>query len=152
MVEYWSDVGGLEKYIQSSYDAMRGAVRIRIPGRRISRSTWVGAREKIDRSARFEGAVVIGDRCRIGKNVYIRDSVIGDKCVIEDGAVVTGSVVWSDTVIEQESQVTQSVLGSWCHLEPKAVVREGSVVSNRSIIRRGVDVPPRSRLKPNSIV
>ena len=83
MFEYWNDVGGLEKYIQSSYDAMKGIVRIRIPGRKVARSTWLGARTRISRSARFEGSVIIGDRCVIGNDVYIKDSVIGDKCISE---------------------------------------------------------------------
>lgn len=150
MVEYWSDVGGLEKYIQSSYDAMKGLVQIRIPGRKVSRSSWVGARGKISRSARFEGSVIIGDRCRIGRDVYIKDSVIGDKCAIEDGAVVTGSVLWSDVIVEKEAHVTRAVLGNWCHVSEKARVLEGSVISNRCLIRKGVEIPPRTRLQPNS--
>ena len=152
MVEYWSDVGGLDKYIQSSYDAMKGLVNLAVPGRKIAHSTWIGNRETIDRSACFEGSVVIGDRCKIGKDVYIKDSVIGDMCVIEDGAAITGSVLWSDVVIEREAQINQAVLGSWCHVGERALVLEGSVVSNRSIIRKEVEVPPRTRLNPNSII
>ncbi len=152
MVEYWSDVGGLEKYINSNYDAMKGAVRIRIPGRRVGRSTWIGKREKINRSARFEGSVIIGDNCAIGRDVYIRDSVIGDKCVIEDGSSILGSVIWSDTVVETEAQITQAVLGSWCHVGQKAKILEESVISNRSLIRKGAEIPPNSRLEPNSIL
>ncbi len=152
MVEYWSDVGGLQKYIQASYDAMRGAVQIRIPGRRISRSAWVGARGKIARSARFEGSVVIGDRCEIGKNVYIKDAVIGDKCVIEDGAIITGSVLWSDVVVGAEAQINQSVVGNWCHIGEKAKILEESVLANRIFVGKSVEVPPRTRLKPNSVI
>ncbi|MBU0672814.1 MAG: NDP-sugar synthase [Candidatus Margulisbacteria bacterium] len=152
MVEYWSDVGCLEKYIESSYDAMKGAVQIRVPGKKTSRSTWIGARESIARSARFEGSVVIGDRCRIGSNVYIKDSVIGNKCVIHDGAVITGSVIWSDATVGKECQINCSVIGSWCHLEAGAQVTEGTVMSNRCLVRRGSKIPARTLLQPNSIV
>jgi NDP-sugar pyrophosphorylase family protein len=152
MVEYWNDVGGLEKYIQSSYDAMKGAVQIRIPGKRVSRSTWIGVRERINRSARFEGSVIVGDRCAIGADVYIKDSVIGDKCVIEDGAIITGSVLWSDIMLEKEAQIAQSVVGNWCHIGEKANILKGSIISNRSRIQSGSEVPSGSRLKPNSII
>ena len=152
IIGYWSDVGNLEKYIEASYDAMRGAVQIRVPGRKVSRSTWVGSREKIDRSAGFEGSVIIGDSCNIGKNVYIKDSVIGDKCTIEDGAIITGSVLWSDVVVEQEGQINQSVVGNWCHVGAKAKIAEGSVIANRTILQKGAEVPPRTRIQPNSIV
>jgi NDP-sugar pyrophosphorylase family protein len=73
-------------------------------------------------------------------------------CVIEDGAAITGSVLWSDVVIESEAQINQAVLGSWCHVGERALVLEGSVVSNRSLIRKEVEVPPRTRLNPNSII
>jgi NDP-sugar pyrophosphorylase family protein len=152
MIEYWSDVGGLEKYIQSSYDAMKGIVHVCIPGRKVARATWIGAREIIDRSARFEGAVIIGDRCTIGKNVYIKDAVIGDKCVIGDRAIITGSVLWSDNIIETDAQINQSVIGNWCHVGAKARILEGSIVSNRSLIRPNTEIPSRTRLKPNSII
>jgi NDP-sugar pyrophosphorylase family protein len=151
MVEYWNDVGGLDKYIRSSYDAMKGIVQIRIPGKRIGRSTWIGARVDIDRSARFEGSVIIGDRCSIGKDVYIKDSVIGDKCVIEDGSVITGSVLWSDTIFEKGAQIDRSVIGNWCHVGAKARILEGSIISNRTTIREQVEIPPQSRINPNSI-
>ena len=151
MIEYWNDVGGLEKYIQSSYDAMKGVVQIRIPGKRVSRSTWIGLREKISQSARFEGSVIIGDRCSIGNDVYIKDAVIGDKCVIEDGAVITGSVIWSDNIIQKKAQIDCSVIGNWCQVGEGARILAGSIVPNRCIVRKGSEVPAKSRLKPNTV-
>ena len=151
MVEYWSDVGGLEKYIHSNYDAMKGTVQIRIPGHKIGASTWVGEREEIDPSARFEGSVIIGDRCNIGKNVYIKDAVIGDKCFISDGSVITGSVIWSDTFTGIESQVSGSVVGSFCHVGAKAKVSQGSVIANRCVVHSATEIPPHTRLHPNSV-
>ena len=133
MTEYWSDVGSLDKYIQANYDALNGRVNIRIPGKKV-------------------GAGLIGERCRIGQDVYIKDSVIGDKCQIGDGAVITGSVVWSDTVIQAGAQVTQSVIGSWCHVGAKARIGANSVLANRCLVRPNTSIPPLSRLKPNSVV
>ncbi len=152
MVEYWSDVGGLEKYIQSNYDAMKGAVQIRLPGRKVSRSTWIGVREDIKQTARFEGSVIIGDCCKIGQNVYVKDSVIGDRCIIHDGAIITGSVLWSDNIAREEAYINRSVIGNWCYIEQKARVLEGTVISNRSTVREGTEIPAGTRLKPNSVV
>ncbi|MDD5383128.1 MAG: NDP-sugar synthase [Candidatus Margulisbacteria bacterium] len=152
MVEYWNDVGGVEKYIQSNYDAMKGAVQIQIPGKKVSSSTWIGAREKIDPTARFEGSVIIGDRCSIGQDVYIKDAVIGDKCAIEARSIITGSVIWSDTAVGKDAEINRSVVGNWCHIGANAHIFEGSIISNRSVVRIGGEVPPNSRLQPNSIV
>ncbi|MBU0630825.1 MAG: NDP-sugar synthase [Candidatus Margulisbacteria bacterium] len=152
MVEYWSDVGGLDKYIQSNYDAMKGLVQIRIPGNKKASSTWVGERERIDPSARFEGSVIIGDRCSIGKDVYIKDAVIGDKCVIRDGAVVTGSVLWSDVIVSSGSAVSDSVIGNFSYVGENVKVPSGSVIANRSVIRSGSTLQGSLHLKPNSII
>ncbi|MFA5114241.1 MAG: NDP-sugar synthase [Candidatus Margulisiibacteriota bacterium] len=151
MVEYWNDVGGLEKYIQSNYDAMSGALHINIPGRKVASATWLGEREQIDPSSRFEGSVIIGDRCRIGRDVYIKDSVIGDKCVIGDGAAITGSVLWPDVVVSKEARVTGAVIGSFSHLGKAAVVGEGTVMANRVVVGAGRVVPSQSRVQPDSI-
>lgn len=151
MVEYWNDVGGLEKYIQSNYDAMKGLVQLNIPGKKAASATWLGERGEINSSARFEGSVIIGDRCIIGKDVYIKDAVIGDKCVIEEGASITGSVLWSDVVVSSRSQITGSVLGNFCHVGQGAKVGNGSIIANRSVIRANADIPSATRLKPDSI-
>lgn len=151
IIEYWSDVGGLSQYIDSCYDAMRGTVRIKIPGKKAGASIWIGERQSIERSARFEGSVIIGDRCQIGKDVYIKDSVIGDKCVISDGAIVTGSVIWSDTFISMNAQVNRSVIGNWCRIEKQARILEGSILANRCLVRKNAQVPAMSRLNPGSI-
>jgi NDP-sugar pyrophosphorylase family protein len=151
MVEYWSDVGGIDKYVYSNYDAMKGTVQIRVPGRKIAASTWVGEREEIDPSARFEGSVIIGDRCKIGKDVYIKDAVIGGKCFIADGSAITGSVIWSDTYTGVEAQIAGSVIGSFCHIGAKAKINPGSVLANCCVIHSATEIPPDTRLHPNSV-
>lgn len=151
MVEYWNDVGGLEKYIQSNYDAMKGAVQIKVPGRKVGSYLWIGDRERIDPSSRFEWSVVIGDRCSIGKDVYIKDAVIGDKCVIESGSVITGSVLWPDVVVSAGAKVAGSVIGSFCHIGRGASIQPGSVIANRCVIGASSEIPPGTILPPDSI-
>jgi len=152
MVEYWSDVGGLDKYVASNYDAISGAVRIRVPGKKASGKTWVGEREKIDRSARFEGSVVIGDRCVIGKNVLIKDSVIGNKCEIDQGAVIIGSVLWSDNYVGIEARIENAIIGNFCYIGDEAKVGRGAVIANRSIVSFGTAVQPGAQLEPNTAI
>lgn len=152
MVGYWNDVGNLDKYVQSSYDAMKGAVQIGIPGRRHGSATWIGAAETIDRSARFEGSVIIGERCRLGKDVYIKDAVIGDKCFIGPGAAVTGSVLWSNVTVCDGAEVRDSVLGNFCHVGAGAQVPPGCVVANRCTIRPAAALPPGTKVPPDTLL
>ena len=152
MVEYWNDVGGLDKYVQSNYDAMTGAVQIGIPGRRHGKSTWIGAHEKIEASARFEGSVIIGDHCTVGRDVYIKDAVLGDKCTVEEGAVIVGSVLWSNVTVGRRAEVRDSVVGGFCYLGEKASIQPGTVMANRCTVRPGKEVPSASKVQPDSIV
>jgi NDP-sugar pyrophosphorylase family protein len=151
MIEYWSDVGGLEKYIQSNYDAIKGAVKIRIPGIKTASATWVGERESIDNKARFEGSVIIGDRCKIGGGVRIKDSIIGDKCQVESGAVIEGSVIWSDTYIGTDAHLANSVIGNFCYVGDKSKIMN-SIIANRCLIPFATLLPPGSKIDPNSSV
>lgn len=152
MVEYWSDVGGLDKYVQSNYDALTGAVQIGIPGRRHGKATWIGEREKIAAAARFEGSVVIGDHCAIGRDVYIKDAVIGDKCTVEEGSVIVGSVLWSNVTVGRRAEIRDSVVGGFCYIGENARVGSGSVIANRCTVRPGQAVPAASKIQPDSLV
>jgi NDP-sugar pyrophosphorylase family protein len=152
MVEYWNDVGGLDKYVQSNYDAMTGAVRIGLPGRRHGKSTWIGERGRIAASARFEGSVIIGDHCTVGQDVYIKDAVIGDKCTIENGAVIVGSVLWSNVTVGARAEVRDSIVGGFCYLGARARIEPGSVMANRCTVRAEQQVPAASKIQPDTIV
>ena len=152
MVGYWSDVGGLDKYLQSNFDAMTGAVQIGIPGKRHGKATWIGEREKLAPSARFEGSVIIGNHYSIGEDVYIKDAVIGDKCVVEAGAVIVGSALWTSVTVGRRAEVRDSVVGSFCYVGENARVGAGSVISNRCTVRADKTIPPASKIKPDSIV
>ncbi len=152
MVEYWNDVGGLEQYVQSNHDALKGAVQLRVPGRRHGRATWGGAREKLDPSARFEGSVIVGDHCAIGRDVYIKDSVLGDKCSVADGAVIVGSVLWSNISVGAGAEVRDAVVGGFSYIGEKARVGAGAVIANRSTVRPGRTVEPASRVQPDTVI
>ncbi len=152
MVGYWNDVGGLAQYVQSNYDAMKGSLQLRVPGRRHDRATWIGEREKIDGTARFEGSVIIGDNCAIGRDVYIKDAVIGDKCTVADGAVIVGSVLWSNVTVGVRAEVREAVVGGFCYVGEGARVGAGSVIANRCTVRPGQTVAPNSKIQPDSIV
>ncbi|MFH1581798.1 MAG: NDP-sugar synthase, partial [Pseudomonadota bacterium] len=79
MIEYWSDVGNLSQYHKANADAMQGSVRIRIPGRKVSSQTWMDKGANVDKSAQFDGSIILGKRVHIGKNVKITgETIIGD--------------------------------------------------------------------------
>src|SRR5919112_162008 len=44
---YWSDIGTLQAYRQAQYDALSGAVDVKVPGERRGEDTWIGENARI---------------------------------------------------------------------------------------------------------
>lgn len=149
MVEYWSDVGGLEPYIRANRDAIQGNVRIVIPGRKISSKVWIGKGAKISKSAKFEGYVIIGDKCEVREGACLKNVVLGDMCVVGNDAEIKHSVIWSDTFVSRGSKIEKSIIGNWCQIGENAQIERNSIISNRCKIRKGVHLPENSKLKPS---
>jgi NDP-sugar pyrophosphorylase family protein len=150
MIEYWNDVGGIEKLKSANSDVLQGRVRAEVSARRVGSSTWMGRDTHVAKSAKFEGIIILGDRASIGENVEIYGNVsIGDKCVIEDGTVISDSVIWSDTHVGKGSTLKKCLVGSWCNLEDKVRIEEGSVISNRCRIKQGTKLAPNTKIEPD---
>ncbi|MFA4966805.1 MAG: NDP-sugar synthase [Candidatus Margulisiibacteriota bacterium] len=152
MIGYWSDVGGLDAYIRANYEAMKGDVRVFIPGKKISSYGWAGKNSQIDESVKFDGCVIIGDRAEIRRGARLKDVVLGDRCVVGENSVINGSIIWSDSSLSKNSRIEKSVIGNWCRLGEGVEVQKNSIISNRCQIGQGIRIPEDTRLKPNEIL
>ena len=68
-------------------------------------------------------------RARIGPY-----SVIGRQCWIEEHAILDHAIVWPNTRISQEAVVRGSILGRHCHVGRGALVENGVVLGDKSVI------------------
>ena len=153
MIEYWNDVGGLEKLMSANRDILQGRVRAEINAKRVGRSTWVGKGTSVDKTAKFDGEIIIGDKSVIGKDVEIYGNVsIGDKCVIGEGTIISDSFVWSDTCVGRNSRLNKCLVGSWCRLEDNVRIEEGSIVSNRCRIKQGKIIEANTKVEPDRTI
>ncbi|KAF0132954.1 MAG: Nucleotidyl transferase [Candidatus Saganbacteria bacterium] len=152
MVEYWSDVGGIVPYLNANLDAMDGRVRLFMPGKKEAANFWIGKNCTIDKSAKFEGHVVIGDRVEIREGAYLKDTVVGDRCVLSSNAIVEESVIWSDSYISTRAKIKKSIIGNWCHIGEEVTIGNNSVISNRCQIRKRTVLAENTSLKPNEIL
>jgi len=153
MIEYWNDVGGVEKLMSANYDILQGSVRAEIAARRVGKSTWLGRNTQVDKSAKFDGTIILGDRSVVEKDVQVYGNVsIGDKCVIEEGAIISNCVIWSDTHIGKNSRLDKCIIGNWCHIEDNVRIEEGCVISNRSRIRSGKKLSSNTKVEPDKTI
>jgi NDP-sugar pyrophosphorylase family protein len=111
---YWSDVGTINQYRLSNFDALAGRVKIALPG---LKKPFGYAEESavIDADARIEGKLLIGKNSKIGKGVRIKGHVlIGDNCRIDPNAELEDTIVWADSVVGREAILRNCVVGSHC--------------------------------------
>jgi len=152
MIEYWSDVGTLDAYREANYDAMHGTVRINIPGKKVSACVWIGKNCRIDESVKFEGCVIVGDRCEIRAGAFVKDSIIGKMGVVGVDTKISDSIIWSDTFISKNSDIKESVVGNWCFISEGVKINPKCIISNRCKIHKETKVAERTMLKPNEIL
>lgn len=107
--EYWSDIGTLEQYKQSTQDVFNGQCSF-THGDIISTSTgaYISGESKIDESVKFIGNSTIGNNTKIGQNVIIENSIIWDNVIVEDNVRISNSIVASNCTIKTDlySQIT----------------------------------------------
>lgn len=79
----------------------------------------VGRDVVIDVNVIFEGNVTIGDRCMIGPNAVIRDSVLGNDVEVRANSLVDGAMIGNECTI-----------GPFARLRPGTVLDTGAHIGN----------------------
>lgn len=97
--DYWSDIGTLEQYKQSTLDVFNGVCSFRHDNIiRTDTGAYV-AKSIFPQSVRFIGNSTIGNNCKIGENVTIENSIIWDNVRIADNLHIKNSIIASDEVV-----------------------------------------------------
>lgn len=90
----WNDIGTIEEYAQSNFEALAGAVKLNAGQGEIREGQiFVGAGADIGAGAELTGPLVIGRDSRIGAGAQLRDSVLLPGSVVPAGAMVIGGVL-----------------------------------------------------------
>lgn len=118
ITSYWSDVGTINQYRQSNFDALDQYVNLDLPGdviRMPEYTAWIGSNSLIEKGCRIEGSLMIGKNSRIKTRAIIKGHVIiGDNCSIDENAEIIDSVIWSNSRIESNTSVCNSIIGLNC--------------------------------------
>ena len=117
--EYWSDIGTIDQYVQSTKDFFNNLYEIK-HSEIIKTDTgdYIKGNSYIAPSAKFLGHSVIGNNCIIGKNVVL------DNCIL-----------WDDVEIKDNSNLHNCVVAS--HSEISADMKH-QIIGPNQIISRGV--------------
>jgi NDP-sugar pyrophosphorylase family protein len=127
---YWKDVGNLEVYQQTHYDALAGRVAMNFPMKEVRKYVWIGDNVEIDPSAEIGYPVAIGNDCRIEAGAKVlENTIIGNGCAVERGAVVKESILWDGAVVMRDTWLERCVVGKNCHVKTNAAVFDGVIVN-----------------------
>jgi len=150
---YWNDVGNIEQYRLSNFDALLGRVRLEVPGREIRPGVWVGEGTEVAADARLKPPVLLGAGCLVESGAeLVGPLIVGDGCVIERGAVLEGVINWDGVRAGRGARLVGSILGRHVVVHHEAVVHEGAVLGDRSDVAAGASVPVGARWGPLSEV
>lgn len=109
--EYWTDIGTIAQYKQSTKDLFDGSCKFNHSDFiETDYGNYVKGKTEIPDDTKFVGVSTVGNNCKIGKNVTIIDSIIWDDVVIADGCTIKNSIIASGSEIL--SDVNDFIVGA----------------------------------------
>lgn len=156
---YWSDVGSPEAYLKTHWDMLDYKLMPYIEKQETPENIFIGKSTVIEADAIINSPCVIGNNCYIGHNVIIdKYTVIGDNCIIEDQASLKRSLLLSNCTIGKGSELRGSILGTnvrfmqYVLSYENAVIGDGCIVQERSVIKPNIRIWPGKTIESLSII
>jgi mannose-1-phosphate guanylyltransferase/phosphomannomutase len=148
---YWRDIGNLTEYQIAHQDALRGAVKIEMPGKQRG-NVFIGEGTFIADDVTFEGTVVLGDDVTVGRGACIANTVVGNGCLIDAGANIRNTVIWQRTHIGRGAHLTDDVICADVEIGADASISENVFVADRCRIGDGARLMSNIKLWPDKEV
>ncbi|HLX26720.1 MAG TPA: sugar phosphate nucleotidyltransferase [Candidatus Cybelea sp.] len=150
---YWSDIGNLQQYTQANYDALRGSVRLEIPGVEVRPGVWVGEGATISPDAYLHGPVCIGRNVTIEQGAIVEElTSLGASSIVASNARLHRTVAWEDVYVGEGSSLAGCTLADRVIVKERVTVMEGAVIGRGSTLGSGSTVPANIKLWPDKSV
>lgn len=147
---YWCDIGNLETYMQANADLLQGKVNVPMPGRDIGGRVFVEEGVEIAEDARLFGPAFFGHDCRIKSGVIVHGpSVVGPYTIVDARAQIDRSVVWNSSYVGERAELRGALVCASNTIKSKAVLFEGAVIGDHSVVNEGAIVQPGIKVWPN---
>ncbi|HYI81211.1 MAG TPA: NDP-sugar synthase [Thermoleophilaceae bacterium] len=130
---YWIDIGTPERYLESTYDLLAGAVASTLP-------------------ARDETGSLIGDGCLTSGAHIGPQTVLGNHCSVGSDSSVERSVLHDGIVVGADCSVREAVLAERVRVGDGARIESGAMVGAAARVEPGAVVPGDARVEPDAVV
>jgi mannose-1-phosphate guanylyltransferase/phosphomannomutase len=155
----WTDVGDIGEYMRASGDVLYHRVETEELGEHIGGDIWCGEDVEIAPDAQLYGPIYLGHEVKVKGGVIIHGpTVIRDYTIVDNRAHIDRSIIWRNCYIGEGAEVRGAVIGRQCTVKSRAVVFEGVVVGDNSIIGEGavlhanVKIWPEKEIEPGATV
>lgn len=148
---YWCDIGSIPDYIRACADYLRGEVG----GTRLGRETapgsniWVEDDVEIARDATITGPVYLGTGVIIKSGAIVRGpALIRDFTIIDSRATIDRAIIWRNCYVGERAEVRGAILQTQVNVKPQAMIFEGAVVGDTTIVGNGAVIHPNVKIWP----
>ncbi len=126
---YWKDVGNLQVYRQTNFDALNGLVHLELAGREVAPGIRHGDGVQIDPSAEIVGPCAFGDHVTVGAGAKLLGNVIlGDGTVVEAGATLKDTITWQNARVSAGTHLECCVVGTGAQVQSNVAVFDANIV------------------------
>lgn len=152
---YWCDVGSIPDYMTATADYLSGQVNLPRLGKETEPGSgiWVEPEVEIARDAQITGPVYLGTGVKINPGVIIRGpAVIRDSSIIDNRATIDRAIIWRNCYIGERAEVRGAILQTQVNVKPQAMIFEGAVIGDNTIIGTGAVIHPNVKIWPSKEV
>ncbi len=126
---YWKDVGNLQVYRQTNFDALNGKVHVEFGLTETTPGIYQGEGVQIDPSAEITGPAALGNNVTVGAGAKLLGNVIvGDGCVVEAGATLKDTILWAGARVSAGTSLERCVVGTHAQVQSNVAVFDANIV------------------------
>ncbi len=126
---YWKDVGNLQVYRQTNFEALAGKVALDFPMPEVRPGVWIGEGTQIDSSAEIGTPVAIGKNVTIGAGAKIgENTIVGDGSVIEANCTLRETILWEGAHVRTGTQMERCVVGKNASVSSNVAIFDANIM------------------------
>ena len=149
---YWCDIGNPGQYLQANQDALKGRLKLKIPGRETN-GVWVDKNTDIEDYVEIQPPALIGAKARIRAKAQVSEfSIIGDGVTVDEKATIKRSIIGFNSFVGPRVDLAGCIIGEKCQLRDEATVLEGAVVGDECMVGRGATIKQGIRIWPGKMI
>ena len=126
---YWKDVGNLQVYRQTNFDALNGLVHLDFGLPQTSPGVWQGDGVQVDPTAQVGSPVVLGHGVTIGAGAKIlANTILGDGSVVEPNATLKDTILWANARVSAGTHLERCVVGTQAQVQSNVAIFDANIV------------------------